>query len=532
MKPSIERVDISTEELEALLERVRGVLSAEDYRKLAAAVHTLSYVTELLENRETTLQSLRRLLCQSSTEKTEQVLKEAGVEISSEHRGTCGARPPAGPVTGHGRNGAAAYRGGRKVEVAHRSLTHGDRCPECQRGKVYVQREPGVLVRMIGRAPVDATVYELRKLRCNLCGEMFTADAPEGVGEEKYDETSASMIALLKYGTGLPFHRLEKLERNLGIPLAASTQWEIMEETAEVIKPAFQELIREAAQGEVLHNDDTGAKVLALAREPTENTSDRTGVFTSGIVSVAQGRKIALLFTGRQHAGENLAAVLSRRAAELDPPIQMSDALSRNTPKLARPVEILVANCLAHGRRQFVEVAPSFPEECRLVLEALGNVYHHEALACEQGLSPDERMRFHQERSGPILEQLHGWLTAQLVERRTEPNSALGKAISYLLKYWTKLTLFLRQPGAPLDNNICERALKKVILHRKNALFYRTLNGAQVGDLFMSLIHTCELSGANPFDYLTELQRHSADVNRYPQQWMPWNYRDAVRTGT
>jgi len=321
----------------------------------------------------------------------------------------------------------------------------------------------------------------------------------------------------------VPFHRLEKLERNLGIPLAASTQWEIVEETAEVIKPAFEELARGAAQGEVLHNDDTGAKVLTLAREPTEKTNDRTGVFTSGIVSAADGRKIALFFTGRQHAGENLADVLSRRAADLRPPIQMSDALSRNTPKLAQPVEILVANCLAHGRRQFVEVAPSFPEECRHVLEALGDVYHHEALARDQGLSPDARMRFHQERSGPVLEQLQGWLAAQLVERKTEPNSGLGKAISYLLKHWTKLTLFLRQPGAPLDNNLCERAWKKAILHRKNALFYRTLNGAQVGDLFMSLIHTCELSRVNPFDYLTELQRYSVALTRNPSEWMPWN---------
>lgn len=225
MKFVAEQIDVSTEELEALLERVRGALNAEDYRKLAAAVRTLSYVTELLENRDTTLQSLRRLLCQSSTEKTEQVLKEAGTESNFAPRRDSGEHDRATSTAGHGRNRATAYRGGSKVEVTHRSLSHGDCCPECQRGKVYVQREPGLLVRMVGQAPVDATVYELQKLRCNLCGEMFTADAPEGVGEEKYDETSASMIALLKYGTGLPFHRLEMLERNLSIPLAASTQW-------------------------------------------------------------------------------------------------------------------------------------------------------------------------------------------------------------------------------------------------------------------------------------------------------------------
>ena len=183
------------------------------------------------------------------------------------------------------------------------------------------------------------------------------------------------MIAQLKYGSGTPFYRLEQLERHLGIPLPAATQWEIVEEAAEVIKPARDELVRQAAQGEVMHNDDTSMRVLRLVRDPSD---ERTGVFTSGIVAIGQGRRIALYFTGAKHAGENLAEVLRQRAGELGPAIQMCDALSRNVPKLAKlgaGVEILLANCLAHGRRQFVEVAGSFPEQCRYVLESWGEVY-------------------------------------------------------------------------------------------------------------------------------------------------------------
>jgi transposase len=116
-------------------------------------------------------------------------------------------------------------------------------------------------------------------------------------------------------------------------------------------------------------------------------------------------------------------------------------------------------------------------------------------------------------------------LKAQFAERLAEPNSGLGKAISYLLNHWTRLTLFLERVGTPLDNNLAERSLKKAILHRKNSLFYKTRNGAKMGDLYMSLIHTCELNGANPFDYLTELQRHAEEVKRVPAEWMPWNYR-------
>jgi hypothetical protein len=124
--------------------------------------------------------------------------------------------------------------------------------------------------------------------------------------------------------------------------------------------------------------------------------------------------------------------------------------------------------------------------------------------------------------------KLHAWLEAQLTERRTEPNSGLGQAIGYLLRRWRPLTLFLRQAGAPLDNNLVERSLKRAVLHRKNALFYRTLNGAQVGDLFMSLIHTCQLCGANSFDYLVELQRHARELTSRSAEWMPWNYRDTL----
>jgi len=215
--------------------------------------------------------------------------------------------------------------------------------------------------------------------------------------------------------------------------------------------------------------------------------------------------------------------ILRRRAADLPPPIQMCDALSRNLPK---EFQTIVANCLAHGRRQFVDEMENFPAECGYVLEAFEAVYRNDALTREQQLPPTERLIFHQAESGPLMERLRDWLRRQFDERLVEPNSALGAAINYLRKHWDKLTLFLRVPGAPLDNNLCERALKKAILHRKSALFYKTRNGAAVGDLYMSLIHTCELCGANPFDYLTELQRHANEVAAGPHNWMPWNYRD------
>ena len=533
-----ERIDLDRSELEAILARAKTTaLSEEDYATLHAAMETLIFLTAELEKKRVSVQRLKQLLFGATTETTqkvmEKILDEAGKESTFGDEAVEGQEPEARPTAkGHGRNGAEAYVGAEKIRVPHASLKPGDACPSCKKGTVYESVEPGRLVRIRGQAPLGATVYELQKLRCNLCGEIFTAQAPPGVGPDKYDAASASMIALLKYGNGLPFNRLERLEGSLGIPLPAATQWEIVEHSADEIEPAHDEMIRQAAQGRVLHNDDTTMKVLALTHQSGESTgsdpmesSDRKGVFTSGIVSILEGRRIGLFFTGHHHAGENLAAVLKRRASELGPPIQMCDALSRNLPK---EFQTIVAHCLAHGRRQFVDVAVNFPEECLYILKILKLVYTNEAQAKNQGMSPEQRLEFHQANSSSKMEELKAWLTAQIEDRKVEPNSGLGEAISYMLKHWNELTLFLRQPGAPLDNNICEQALKKAILHRKNAYFYKTEKGAHVGDLFMSLIHTCELNGVNPFEYLTELNKHASALAANPADWMPWTYRDTL----
>ena len=137
-----------------------------------------------------------------------------------------------------------------------------------------------------------------------------------------------------------------------------------------------------------------------------------------------------------------------------------------------------------------------------------------------------------QELSRPILEDLYRWLREQIAPRKVEPNSTLGGAINYLIDHWAALTLLLRVPGAPLDDNLCERGLKMAIMHRKNSLSYKTKRGAWVGDLFMSLIHTCRLNAINPFEYLVALARHRTQVARNPDQWLPWTYAATVACDT
>src|SRR5215472_8714280 len=427
------RMEINLEEIYQILDSARRQpMSEAEYEKVKTAVAALA---EKAAPRSRT------------TERTEAVLPNQNKPAE---------KAPAKPAkSGHGRNGAARFTGAKRVIVAHATLQSGDTCPECQKGKVYRQKKPKTLIRITGRPPLEATAYELEQLRCNGCGQVFTAEAPAGAGEKKYDESAVAMIAQLRYGSGVPFQRLERLEANLGIPLPVATQWEVVKEKAESLRPALEELIRQAAQGEVAHNDDTGMRILKLAREPApEGKAERTGVFTSGIVSRVGARLIALFFSGWRHAGENLAEVLKRRAPGRPPLIQMCDALSRNAPKLSEAVKLLLAYCLAHGRRQFVEVAANFPEQCRYVLETLGGVWYHDELARERKLTPEQRLHFHQEHSGPLMNSLKEWMETQLAEHIIEPNSGLGKAIRYMLRHWMPLTLFLREASAPLDNNL------------------------------------------------------------------------------
>jgi hypothetical protein len=530
-RPAPPPIELRFDELGAIVERTKAALSPDDHAQLKAAMDTLAFVTAELQTTQTSLDRLRRWLFGAKTEKTRTIVGPGvapGVPGSgASPRAAAGPAAAGPPRPGHGRTGAAAYTGADTVTIAHPSLRRGDRCPGCTTGKIYPLAEPATLVRITGMAPLGATVYACERWRCNLCGEVFTAPAPEGVGTAKYDATATSMVGLLKYGGGLPFHRIEILQRAMRIPLPAATQWELVRDATPQLVPAWDELLRQAAQGEVVYNDDTTMKVLALTAEQRraaaadEETDARTGVFTSGIVATRDGHRIALFFTGHQHAGENLADVLAQRAAELAPPIQMCDALATNT---AGDFDTLLASCLAHARRRFVNVVDHFPAEVQHVLETLREVYRTEALARERALPPEERLRLHQTASGPLMAALETWLRQQLDDHLVEPNSGLGTAIAYMLTHWTKLTLFLRVPGAPLDNNVCERALKKAILHRKNALFYKTLAGARVGDVFMSLIHTAELNGIAAFDYLVALQRHHQAVALDPSAWLPWTY--------
>ncbi|MHB9005552.1 MAG: IS66 family transposase [Limisphaerales bacterium] len=512
-------VTLSEAERDAFLERVRAALSAEDYRLIEGMTHGLTaLLARVREDTTLTLRKLRQLLFGPKTEKTDQVCPPAVPP----------AAQPKGKRPGHGRTKAKDYTGARWVRVPHPQLQAGNRCPQCAQGTLRAQPTPAILLRIVGSPPIAATGYQLERLRCDTCGAVCTAPAPPEAGTQKYDPSVGATVALFRYGAGMPHYRLARLQRSLGVPLPESTQWEVMQPLAQAAQPILDALIAQAAQSPLIHHDDTTMRILDLRRPGSATAAQidpqRKGTFTTNVLAYVDEHPVALYFTGWQHAGENLAQVLRQRAAERGPPIQMCDALSRN---LRPELETLVAHCLSHGRREFVSLADTFPAACRHVLAALGQVYRVDAQARELGLSAAQRLAHHQTHSQPVLEALHAWMRRQLDDQLVEPNSSLGGALGYMLRHWEPLTLFLRQAGAPLDNNIAERALKMAILHRKNSLSYKTANGAHTGDLFMSLIHTCRLNGVNPFASLLAIATHAETIQLVPHAWLPWNYPQA-----
>jgi transposase len=390
-------------------------------------------------------------------------------------------------------------------------------------------------MRLDGNALLSAVRYELEKLRCSACGQVFTASVPVGAGPEKYTTRARAVLALARYYLGLPWYRLEGFQALVGVPVADATQWDQTEIVGDCSHPIFKCLEKLAAQGEVIFQDDTPQRVLTLIEENQRaraqaraqgkaKTDERTGIQTTVLIVQVGDRRICLYYTGRRHAGENLAQLLVQREPGRSKPVVMSDALSRNN---AEEDALIRCHCLAHGRRKFSELGEAFPTESAVVVNALKDVFDHDEYARAEHRTAQERLVYHRRKSGPIMNKLKRWLEQQTAQRLVEPNSSLGKAIAYMMEHWETLTRFLHEPGAPIDNNLAERALKLAIRQRKNSLFYATEHSAYIASVLTSVIATCVQAGVNALEYLVAIQEHRQEVRANPGAWLPWNYQMA-----
>lgn len=567
--------DIETAEVDLAV--VRGIIEeaakhlVEDKAKvLFGLLDSHVEVMRLLRQKGTTIVRLRRLFGLKKTERLETLIAKSGDAATTEttteletdqgagdtesndaspladeaasagesdavESGPCesaGDKPRKRKPRSSGRRSAADYKG-PETFVPHAELCQGDGCPLCDVGKVYPFRNVICLV-IRGQPPLAADKFRLEALRCNACLAVFNAEPPEEAKGPKYRPSSVAILAALHYAFGMPFYRQDKLQELLGVPVPASTQWKLMNESEPVVRPVYDALKRHAAKSHLFHIDDTYLQLLDAAGTdlpPSANgrAPPRTGQYTTGVLAVDRdGHRVALFVTGRQHAGENIVDLMKLRPPELHPPIIMSDALSRNTSKLFGLMMAYYAYCLAHARRGVVDQLDNFPDEAQHVLQELAKVFHVDKKARRLGLDGRQRKAFHNKHSRPVLVALKAWIRERFDNRHIEPNSDMGKALRYILRHWKQLTLFLRQPDAPLTNNDCERLLKVAIRYRKNSYFYKNARGAKVGDTFMALTYTAELNGKNPVHYITALLEHPNDVAADPDAWLPWTYETTL----
>ncbi|MEA1052294.1 IS66 family transposase [Lamprobacter modestohalophilus] len=558
-EPQSEPEPLAAEEVERLIALAeQGQLEAADQQRIAPLLRTLLWLEHALLETRISLATLKRLLFGKPTEKTPRkppaeppeapadAASDNGAEAASTTEPandtqdatadgetpneTPAPSPPEPPETprapGHGRLGAADYPGAEVQRCAHDHLHPGDLCPACARGRLYAM-PPLVRLRFRGQPLVAVTRYELERLRCSACGMLFVAHLPPEVSPERYDTSLKVILAMAHYHLGLPFNRLESFQQMLGQPLPDATQWELVEQVADVGYVVFNHLQGYAAQLEVVFQDDTRARVLSLIKEnQAEPPPARQAIYTTAL-RCEGARSVCLFFTGRQHAGENLDDLMALRQPGLPRMLRMADALAANTLK-RHGDRVVNLNCLTHARRQFVDIQAFFPGECDQVIAAIATVYQQEAQCVEAELNPAQRLAHHQAHSAPVMASLKRWMQQQFDEKQVEPNSRLGQAFNYMLKRWAALTGFLRIPGAPLDNNPVEQVLKLSVRYRNNSLFYKTLHGAYVGDVIASLIETCRLNGVNPIDYLSALLHNRSAVFADPAAWLPWTFESAL----
>jgi transposase len=403
-------------EIEKLIEQIRGTnLEPGAKEKIERLLRTILALVELLQRKNTSIKKLQQMIFGKRTEKHQTALarKAEDPEKADESEKSDDGRPKASgdqgaraerlasesqdkpKRKGHGRRAASDYSGAKIVKCRHERLKIGDDCPASCGGRLYDLKEPTALMQFTGQPLITATKYEREALRCAKCLQRYVAPLPEGVVDERYDATCDATIALMRYGGGLPWHRQAGLQAMGGAPLGEATMWERCEATADAAMGIFLSLMRLAAGGEVIHTDDTWVRILSCLKEDKEEKGRATN--TTGIVVKAGGRKIALYLSGRRHAGENLAELLTKREKGLGLPIQMSDALAANT---SVEKNVISAYCLAHARRKVFELKEDYPAECAVVLDAVGKVYGHEGKT--EGMSQERRLAYHQEKSGPV----------------------------------------------------------------------------------------------------------------------------------
>ena len=529
MDKSSHVVEIDRKILAELIARVEEAiehdlaLSVDDLKMLLLAISTLCTLQEKIENNDVTLHKLRKLL---------------GMVQQSERRHGSQENPDKKTKPKNNRTNKKRKSTPQAPTVVYHKITdyqRGQLCPACQVGKLY-KFEPSKLLRVTGHARFEAQQHIVEQLRCNACQQTYKAPLPASVLEDgdatqMYGHSARTLMAIDKFFSGLPYYHQGNLADIFGHAISASTIFDQCEQVANAVMPVFYEFKKQAATAYQFLLDDTHNRILEQAPELRDKPNGkgqvlRTGVYSSGLIAqLNDGHEIVLFETSLGHAGEHLDSILKFRPPGLPPPLTMSDALSSN---LVTVLAIKAAHCNAHARRQFYDIESLYPDEVDWVLEMYAKIWEADAQAKEKNLNPEQRLAYHQQHSLPVMQSIRDWGEAKLAADDFEEHSALGRAIKYFLRHYDQLILFCIEPGALIDNNRMEEKLKIVIRGRKTAHFYKTVNGAGVANVLISLIATAYGAGENVYDFLMVLQKYKQHLKSNPVAWLPWNYKKTI----
>ena len=351
-----EFIDLTMEQVSDLIQSVKSCnLPKKQQKVILVLIEQIVDIKRTSDEQKAALNRAKRLLG-SKTEKNEKNPQET---------------KPNKKKKGHGRNGVDKYKINRTYDHKH-ELQKGSLCDLCGKGKL-VNLAPKKIIRLIGQPAITAELHRPERFRCSGCGAIFNAKLPDEVGDEKSTASANALVSVYRYGMGLPNYRLAAMQKAVGVPLPASTQYEMSEMLWTKIVPIHKELMRQAANYSVIHTDDTTGKILSLMKDKEKRKAkgERVGIFTTGIVSKGDGHTINLFFTGSKHAGENFADLLDLRNTDLEIPIQVGDAATRNIPKNHMTNLVL---CLVHARRNFFDCIDSFDDEATHVIEQIASI--------------------------------------------------------------------------------------------------------------------------------------------------------------
>lgn len=395
----------------------------------------------------------------------------------------------------------------------------GERCEACGLGRYYSSEDRRQLTFMSG--PIVTVHRHIHKtLRCNQCGH----EQRKHVQHRKWTPEARSGIIIQKL-YGMPWYRMSRLQQLYGLPIAVSTFWEqarvVWEDSGQYIAGCLQYY---AANSTHIQSDDTGNKILSVMSDNRDLPAKETrACHTTGICATYGDIKLHVYVTTDQYCRENVEDLLQKRTST-EKVISTTDASPQSimSDQSSTPVEQTL--CLGnHARKKFKDLESSYPEICYYFLTLIKFLYKNDD-ACKDKTA-EERLCYHQEHSKPIINAIYAKIDELFEKRLVEPNSDLGGAMKYWLNHRTGLTAFLRLAGVPLDTNWVERALRLVVVYRKNSLFFKTKQSALILNDLLSIVSTCEANGINAFAYLNWIQLHWKEVQAKPEAYLPWCFK-------